>query len=183
MTDTLKLTKPDGRTFEGIKAAVSAKGIAIMDVNLPLETGDCLSRTLPNGSVEEFLVDDPGFQSAWLEIPAEYNVKYRKRGVPQSLGPSQFVVSGPNARINIHSQDYSTNTVSDPAKVFADLRQLVETAVADADRLAIRKALDEMEAARGTSTFRDHYLRFMSIAADHLTLFAPFLPALAQLLR
>ena len=177
------MTKPDGRTFEGIKATVSAKGIAITDVTLPLETGDFLSRTLPNGSVEEFAVDDPGYRSGFEEIPATFMVKYRKRGVPQSLGSSQFVVSGPNARINIHSQDYSTNTVSDAAKVFAELRQIVETAVADADRLAIRKALGEMEAARGTPGFLNSYIQFMSVAADHLTLFAPFLPALAQLLR
>ena len=183
MKDTLTLRKPDGRSYEGIKACVTGKGIAIPDVSLPLETGDCLSRTLPNGSVEEYVVDDAGFQSARMEIPAQFVAKCRKRGVPPNLGSNQFVVSGPNARINIHSQDFSTNSASDPATLFAELRKIVETAVTEADRAAIQNALEEMEAARGTPSFRNHYIQFMSIAADHLTLLTPFLPALAQLLR
>ena len=56
-------------------------------MTLPLDVGDCLSRALPNGSVEEFLVDDPGFQNGFGPIPARFLVTYRKRSAALEQGP------------------------------------------------------------------------------------------------
>ena len=39
-----------------------------------------------------------------------------------------------------------------------------------------------MQAAAGTRSFVDRYKEFITLAADHVTVFAPFLPALTQLL-
>jgi hypothetical protein len=47
LNDVLTLQKSDGRVYEKIKAHVSPKGILIMDVQLPIEAGDNLIRTLP----------------------------------------------------------------------------------------------------------------------------------------
>jgi hypothetical protein len=68
LNDVLILQKSDGRMFEKIKAHVSSKGILIMDVQLPIEVGDKLIRTLPNGLREEFIVDDPGYRAALAGI-------------------------------------------------------------------------------------------------------------------
>jgi len=83
MTDTLVLEKPDGRVFPGIKANVSAKMILIPDVRLPVEAGDRLTRTLPNGITDTFLVDDPGFHEQFGDITAHFQVKvHKERAAP-----------------------------------------------------------------------------------------------------
>lgn len=64
LTDILTLQKRDGQVFENIKAHVSPKGILIMDIRLPIEVGDRLIQTLPNGLKDVFIVDDPGYRAA-----------------------------------------------------------------------------------------------------------------------
>jgi hypothetical protein len=79
MTDTLTLRKPDGRVFEKVRACIGGNGgILIEDVRLPIEPGDRLTRTLPNGLREEFIVDDPGFCEEFSEIAAHFQVKVRR---------------------------------------------------------------------------------------------------------
>lgn len=89
MTDTLVLEKPDGRTFPGIRAHVSSKGILIPDVRLPIEVGDKLTRTLPNGLADEFIVDDPGFHEQFSSIAAHFQVKVHRAGPEKAAPPVQ----------------------------------------------------------------------------------------------
>jgi hypothetical protein len=42
--------------------------------------------------------------------------------------------------------------------------------------------LDALKAAEGKPTFGERYREFVASAADHMTLLAPFLPALTALL-
>jgi hypothetical protein len=44
------------------------------------------------------------------------------------------------------------------------------------------KAVDEMKGQRGGAGFTAAYRNFVSLAANHLGILAPFLPALSQLL-
>jgi hypothetical protein len=90
LNDVLTLQKSDGRAFEKIKAHVSPKGILIMDVQLPIEVGDKLIRTLPNGLRDEFIVDDPGYREALGGIPAHFVVQARRAAPIDSLKPSGF---------------------------------------------------------------------------------------------
>jgi len=186
MTDTLSLHKPDGRVFQKIKACVSGKGvIAVEDVNLPIEVGDRLTRNLPSGLTESFIVDDPGYRESFSGIAAHYQVKVHRAGTERSPLPgATYNVTGPNARVNINSRDHSTNTVSfDPAPVFKDLRQaVVEAVAAKDDRAKLLAGIEAMENGGHTHTFVDRYKDFIALAADHMTIVAPFLPALSALL-
>jgi hypothetical protein len=105
MTDTLTLRKPDGRVFEKISACVTAKGILIQDVRLPIEIGDKLTRLLPNGVTDEFTVDDPGFHQAFSEIAAHFQVKVRRASAEKKASPVYNVFHGPvgNVAQNSHS--------------------------------------------------------------------------------
>jgi len=87
MTDTLVLHKPDGRAFPGVRACVSSKGILIPDARLPIEVGDKLKRTLPNGLTDTFIVDDPGFHQEFSEIAAHFQVKVHRAG-PEKPAPT-----------------------------------------------------------------------------------------------
>jgi hypothetical protein len=95
-----------------------------------------------------------------------------------------YNVSGPNARINIQSTDLSTNIVNvESAALFDKLRNVIQESVQDADAIKrLSEQVDAMQAATSTQTFLGAYQQFVSVAADHLTLFLPFLPALTQLL-
>ena len=186
MTDVLCLRKHDGRVFENIMACVSGKGvIAIDDVSLPVEVGDRLTRKLPSGVTESFIVDDPGYRESFSGIPAHYQVKAHREDAERSVHRGgTYNVTGPNARVNINSHDHSTNTVVfEPTPVFADLRQAVVEAVAEKDeRAKLLASIEAMENGRRTHTFVDRYKDFITLAANHMTIVAPFLPALSALL-
>jgi hypothetical protein len=114
--DILVLEKQDGQRFDGIRAHVSGNTILIEDINLRIECVDKLIRCLPNGLSEEFIVDDPGFQSGLWPDPPFYAVKVHKAGAANvGLQPVTYNisgVSGPNARVNIHSHDHSSNAAT-----------------------------------------------------------------------
>lgn len=78
LNDVLALHKPDGRVFLDVKAHVSPKGILMTDIHLPIETGDKLTRALPNGLSDEFIVDDPGYHAEVLGLPAHFQVKVHR---------------------------------------------------------------------------------------------------------
>lgn len=89
MTDTLVLHKRDGRTFPGIRASVSSSGVLIPDVSLPIEAGDKLTRILPNGITDTFIVDDPGFHGTFSDIAAHFQVKFHRAGSEKPVLPVQ----------------------------------------------------------------------------------------------
>jgi hypothetical protein len=119
-------------------------------------------------------------ETARVQDAKERNAMAKEKESPQVL----YNVSGPNARINIQSTDLSTNIVNvESAALFDKLRNVIQESVQDADAIKrLSEQVDAMQAAAGTKTFLGAYQQFVSVAADHLSLFLPFLPALTQLL-
>jgi len=63
------------------------------------------------------------------------------------------------------------------------LAAAVQTGVAEEDRrLAIIQAIAVMKEQEGKTGFKQAYRDFMGLAADHLGVILPFLPALAGML-
>jgi hypothetical protein len=90
---------------------------------------------------------------------------------------------GPNARINIDSVDRSTNSVTvQQEQLFIDLRENAATITDESSRDTILVHIHEMEKARHTGGFVRAYHNFMSVASDHITVFAALLPALTKFL-
>ena len=87
---TISLRKPNGTVFEGIAAQFSAKVIVVRDVGKPIEQGDMLIRTLPNGLRVGFIVDDPGYRGALPSIPARFEIEARRAAPIDSLKTSRF---------------------------------------------------------------------------------------------
>lgn len=90
--------------------------------------------------------------------------------------------SGANSRINLASSDSSTNTVN-----AEQLFNQVETAIRDLqvekrDEESLLEALDDMRKGHARGSFSTAYAKFVTLAADHMTVFGPFLPAIAALL-
>lgn len=115
MTDIVTVLKQNGDLFDGIKASVQSNKIFIEGRQPFIEIGDLVRRKMSNGGEETFRVLDPGFHEEFHSIPAGYQMKVAKLGVPEASRQIQNItynVSGHNARINQNSVDNSHNVVS-----------------------------------------------------------------------
>lgn len=95
-----------------------------------------------------------------------------------------YQVSG-YGRVNVNSTDSSTNVVTvSRDQIFAKIREVVAAGVpAGPEQDSILDRLSALESAQNSPTFATTYTELISIAADHLTLLTPFLPALAEMAR
>jgi hypothetical protein len=187
MTDRVTLVKKDGQRFDNLRASVQSGKIFTDDPKIQIEEGDQFERRIESGVVEAFTVTDAGFQQGLPGIPSHYQSKVRKNSaIPRPAAAPQVVYNliGQNTRVNIQSSDSSTNVVSVESSVlFENLRQAVQQSSLDsvvAQRLV--ENVNAMQSSAGTKTFGERYKEFIAVAADHMTLIAPFLPALTQLL-
>ena len=187
MTDDLTLVNSDGEVVKsGIKGRITGGTLITFDSTLPLQRGDLFLRNLPSGLEEEFVVEDPGYQGALPGLDAHFQAKIRRSDTPpQSLHTIVNNIQGANARVSINSTDNSTNVVNQDnrTQVYNDLRLRVDQIDADSATVeAIRVSINEMEEAHGTDTFKEKYLNFMSVAANHVGVFGPLLATLAGFL-
>jgi len=95
-----------------------------------------------------------------------------------------YQVSG-YGRVNVNSTDNSTNVVTiSKDQIFERMREVVASGVPAAEpRNSILDRLSALEAAQNSPLFAKTYTELISVAADHLTLLTPFLPALAEMAR
>jgi hypothetical protein len=101
----------------------------------------------------------------------------------KETGGTVYVLSGPGARVNVNSTDNSTTWISiSEADVFPKLRSELNAKVADpVRRQEIVVGVNELEQARGSSTYAEKFTSFLSCAADVMTIISPFIQALAAL--
>lgn len=185
--DKVTLSKKDGTIVRtDIAASVQSGRIFVFDASLPIEVGDHFLRQLPNGLVEDFVVDDPGFMTGLHGIQSHFQTRVHRSDQP--VAQPQTVINnivGHNARININSTDNSTNSVGGvSSELFAEILKAVAAIDNQTRRDAISSAVSDMAAAqaRNDGSFKEKYQNFMAAAADHVTIIAPFLPALTKLL-
>ena len=111
--EKVTLVKKDGTTSRSdIPAVVSPRQIITFTTDLPIEVGDHFLRQLPNGLVEDYVVDDPGYHNGIGPIPPNYQVKVHRSDAPTA--PPQTIIAnfhGANSRMNVNSTDNSSNTI------------------------------------------------------------------------
>jgi hypothetical protein len=179
----LKIVSPDGTIRSVERGLVDSKQIIIENTKALILVGDEIRRTLPNGMEEAFEVLDPVcFPGPMLP---HYEVKFKRKGTFQSGtgGNYKIHVRGPNARVNVHSHDHSHNVVI-AENVFVELRNRIKSDVLNAeDRDRLLTAIEDMQKHRNDrASFATAYQKFIASAANHMTLIAPFLPAITQFL-
>jgi hypothetical protein len=98
--------------------------------------------------------------------------------------PMTNVFHGDGGRVNINSTDNSVTIINkDSAKLFQDLRTAIVGGIADeAKRNEVLESVTAMEAGTKDGTFSEKYRQFVATVADHISIVAPFLGALAQVL-
>jgi hypothetical protein len=178
----LKIVSPDGAIRSIERGLVDSKRIIIENIHAVILVGDEIRRTLPNGMEETFEVLDPICFTGPL---AHYEVRFRRKGTfPSGSGGNfMFHVSGANARVNVNSHDQSHN-VAIGDSVFAELKNKIKSDVSDdEDRSRLLTAIESMqERVNDRPAFATAYQKFIASAANHMTLIAPFLPAITNLL-
>jgi hypothetical protein len=139
------------------------------------------SERIINGAVEDAL-RDLSIALAPIRINAGKGLSQQEeRHVKHT---TVYNVTGANSRVNVGSVDASTNIVNTNVnQLFASMREALDSAPMTAtDRTELRRRIEELEPSTGTVSFAQKYANFMQLAANHVTVFQPFLPALSQLL-
>ena len=177
--ELVTLLKKDGTEIPNIWADVQPRMIYIDVETLPVEEGDHFKRTLPNGRVESYLV----LEAAYWGRNGGWQIDVRKEtAISRNPVGHQIHQYGSNARVNINSQDFSTNIVNE-SNVFEHLRSAIESGVTSAsEQKEILQRLEALESAKGKKTYLIRYQEFIAVAANHMTVLAPFIPALTQML-
>jgi hypothetical protein len=95
---------------------------------------------------------------------------------------NEFHLSGPNSRVTFGT-DASVNVVT-AEQLFSNLRAVAEREVGEAAlQTALIQAINGMQnAQKSQPAMAKAYSEFMALAANHATVFAPFFPALAELI-
>ena len=185
MTDNLTLVTGSGEVVKSdIKGRITGTTLVTFDSSLSIKPGDRFLRRLPSGLQEEFIVEDPGYHSELPGMDAHFQAKIRRSDTPAlTLQTIINNIQGANARVNIHSTDASTNISHQDkhTQTYNDLRErLTQLSVDSGTANAIRVSIDEMETAHGTPQFKEKYLEFLSISANHIGVFGPVLATLAS---
>ncbi|USK69187.1 hypothetical protein [Peribacillus asahii] len=185
--DLVVLQKQNGETMENIKAIVQPDMIFINDSSLPIEEGDHFIRKLPNGLRETYLVLDRGFYDSGYGIKAHYQCEVQKVTTRELEQPKQVIYNlyGANSRVNNNSTDQSINIVEMSSDdLFDEIRKaLKENIRNEEERRELREIVNELEVNQGTNKFNQLYTKFVTSAANHMTVISPFIPALSQMLQ
>ncbi len=181
--DEIDIVAPDGAVRCHVFGYYSGSQFIIDDMKADVRPGDEIRRMLPNGNEEAFTVLDPKCFKAGAFGP-HYQVKIDRSGIyPRHTGGNYNVhVSGSNSRVNIGSTDRSTNTVVN-GDIFNQLRKALNDGIGDeSEREKLTNLVNNVEAARDRKGFTAGYQALIASAANHMTILAPFLPALTELL-
>ena len=180
--DKVKLIKKSGTIIDDISADTQPGLICIQDEKVPVEDGDILERKLPSGIIEQWVVLDPGYYGSYTGVPS-YQCKVKKVSQIVQPAPQNIIynVNGANAKVNVNSTDQSTNYVTvNPSDIFNKLIALLQENVQENTELI--KLVDEMRSEQGKPGFLLKYQNFIATAVNHITLIAPFIPALTQMI-
>jgi hypothetical protein len=120
----------------------------------------------------------------WVVEPMVLDVA-RLFAPPEQPAQMQNVYNliGHGSRVTVGSTDHSINVINiSPDRVFDEMRSAIAASVEDSsERASLLERVEQLEQAKGTRRYADLYIQFVAGVTNHMTLFQPFLPALAQL--
>lgn len=181
--ELVTLEKTDGTKFENIHASVQPPHkIYVWPTradDFVIEEGDILSRTLPNGTIEKYIVEEPCFYNGFHGIEPHYQSRVRRVGSHPKVAPVS-ITTGDNSKVVFNSTDNSINIQVTNDNVWDKLVEVIKIQCNNNSDLL--KLVAEMKENKGTPLFKEKYQAFIASAANHMTVFAPFIPTLSSLL-
>jgi|GEM_PF-5174959 len=179
MNDKVSLVKKSGEAFPDIKAMVDKNVIHIPNVNVPVEDGDTIQRKLPTGIVEEYIVVDPGYNAAFMNFEAHYQVKVTRKNAAQkrpvtNINNFHHVNVHPQGRITT-GDDFSQNHQTyNSGEVFSEMLEVVQGL--GEKRAEANKAIQEMAAAKDKPAFGAAYQRLMGLVGSSVDIAIKLMP-------
>lgn len=180
--DVVTLEKKNGQRFTNISASVQRNKIYICpkdEKEYSIEVGDIISRDLPNGTIERYEVEDPGFYSSIGGIPSHYQITVRRCDAKRSVS-NVHISAGDNSKIMVHSTDNSINVQITKDNMWEQLSEVIKLQCNNQSDLL--ELVAEMKGTQGTPKFKEKYQAFMALAANHMAVLGPFIPMLSSLL-
>ncbi|MCM3173245.1 hypothetical protein [Paenibacillus sp. MER 99-2] len=142
LTDNVSLIKRDGRIFNDIPASVQTKKIFIEASKIPAEEGDTVSRELPNGLIERYIILNTGYFGGHSDIPAHYQMEVKKETAidPERQSSMQFNIG------TVYGSTIGTQGDAHVENVFnfEKVDQLIEDRGGD-DKEALRDMIEEIK--------------------------------------
>lgn len=118
-----------------------------------------------------------------LDLLKKSNLYKIENGEAPVEKESGITIGSINGKVNIHSTDNSTNITIDSSPVFSGLREAISQASIEASqKSALLESAERLQQSVGTGGFVQTYKSFMQAAANHMTVIAPFVPALTALI-
>lgn len=196
--DIIRLIKQNNKTYENIPAFVKPGFIITIEVNIPFEVGDTITRTIqrtrenPDGIIEEYVIDDCVFHEEDSIVSenfsgndAYYKMKVHKIVKPKETQGHQINVTGRDqVKVMVGSHDESTNViVKDSNIVFDKLNQCIQdnNDVSSELKTILLDLSEKMKNTVHTPEFKIHFDSFIQNAASVMNVFAPFIPLLTPL--
>ena len=181
--DRISLVRRNKEKIDDIPASVQNNKISIMlgegYEDLIVEEGDFLIRNLSNGGMEKYVVIKANFSEGVpnFGIPANYNLEVEKTTISKKQH-IPTISAGDNARIMVNSTDNSINIQITKDNIWEQLVEVIKLQCNNQSDLL--RLVSEMKGTQGTSKFKEKYQAFIALAANHITVFAPFIPVLSS---
>jgi hypothetical protein len=177
------LVKPDG-TRHNISALAQPKMFFVKGENIPIVEGDIFERTLPNKTLEEYLVLESNYYSIG---PYRYQIKVRKTTSLLGQKPTSPITInqiGDNAKVNIDSDDNSININNIDLSRFEDIKRLLISEISDeTEQINCLASLNELEKSIGKQAYIEKYTQFIATVANHIAIISPFIPYLTTFIK
>jgi hypothetical protein len=157
-----------------------------MIINAAKTSAATNNSTLPSGHFPELVRSECGVSRASVRVQIERRRLMReKKEQPSSSVTNVYHVHGNNPRWNVNSADHSVNVMTTShEQIFSDLRtQITSGLPAGDEQKDILEKLSALEQEKEARPFAQRYSEFISVAANHMALIAPFIPALTEMLQ
>jgi len=194
MFDTFPKTKfvvlkPNGQSFE-MKAIESRKGKGVMVEHSAIapnviETDDILEAHYSNGTQVKYIVIEPGFHEEWNVFAKHYQIKIRPYNEVKDVHHDlPFSIRNTNGSVIINTNSpHSQIDVQQNVSVFDKIENVIRDNSEFSNKTELVALVEQMKnSMHDKKTFAQSYGKFISAAANHMTILSPFLPALSAFL-
>ena len=136
-----------------------------------------------------YLREEGYIETSWADdVPdhIEFNEKaytIDEEGMREMANGTYIFTNITNGNANINSIDNSirnTNISNNEIEVFERMLEVASN-IAEEEKKDIIMAIEDMRNDLGKPTLKEKYYKFIEVAADHMTLFAPFLPVITEM--
>jgi hypothetical protein len=118
-------------------------------------------------------------------VTAEINRRrVMSTGAKENTVTNIYHLTGPGSRVNVNSVDNSTNVTITESQLFSKLREEITAKVQpNEERDRILEKIATLEKEPNPHSLWDRYTELVGVAADHMTLLCPFIPALTEWIK